>query len=228
MSAVNAARILVVEDELSMRRLLRLYLTKAGFTVEEAATGREGLVALLRGGVDLAIVDVMLPEMDGFEVIRQVRRSSSVPVILLTARGEESSRVAGLELGADDYVVKPFLPYEVVARVRAHLRRARGFADEGGGTLQAGTVELDLRGRTCAVGGTAVDLTRREFDLLEALMASPGRAFTREQLLDQVWGSRFVSEKTVDVHIVGLRQKLGDAVRIATLRGIGYRLEPGA
>lgn len=228
MSAMNAARILVVEDELSMRRLLRLYLTKAGFTVEEAATGREGLAALLRGGVDLAIVDVMLPEIDGFEVVRQVRRSSSVPVILLTARGEESSRVAGLELGADDYVVKPFLPYEVIARVRAHLRRAGGFAAEGGGTLQAGTVELDLRGRTCAVGGTAVDLTRREFDLLETLMADPGRAFTREQLLDQVWGSRFVSEKTVDVHIVGLRQKLGDAVRIATLRGIGYRLEPGA
>lgn len=211
-----------------MRRLLRLYLTKAGFTVEEAATGREGLAALLRGGVDLAIVDVMLPEVDGFEVVRQARRSSSVPVILLTARGEESSRVAGLELGADDYVVKPFLPYEVVARVRAHLRRARGFAAEGGGMLQAGTVELDLRGRTCAVGGTAVDLTRREFDLLETLMANPGRAFTREQLLDQVWGSRFVSEKTVDVHIVGLRQKLGDAVRIATLRGIGYRMEPGA
>ena len=228
MCAMNAARILVVEDELSMRRLLRLYLTKAGFTVEEAATGREGLAALLRGGVDLAIVDVMLPEIDGFEVVRQARRSSAVPVILLTARGEETSRVAGLELGADDYVVKPFLPHEVVARVRAHLRRARGLAADDGGTLRAGTVELDLRGRTCTVAGTAVDLTRREFDLLEVLMANPGRAFTRDQLLDQVWGSRFVTEKTVDVHIVGLRQKLGDAARISTLRGIGYRLEPGA
>jgi two-component system response regulator ResD len=225
---MNAARILVVEDELSMRRLLRLYLTKAGFTVEEAATGREGLTALLRGGVDLAIVDVMLPEIDGFEVVRQVRRSSPVPVILLTARGEESSRVAGLELGADDYVVKPFLPHEVVARVRAHLRRARGFAAEGGGPLREGTAELDPRGRTCAVGGTPVELTRREFDLLETLMANPGRAFTREQLLDQVWGSQFVSEKTVDVHITGLRHKLGGAVRISTLRGVGYRLEPGA
>ena len=117
MCAVNTARVLVVEDELSMRRLLRLYLSKAGFTVEEAATGREGLAVLLRGGVDLAIVDVMLPEIDGFELVRQVRRSSSVPLILLTARGEETSRVAGLELGADDYVVKPFLPHEVVARV---------------------------------------------------------------------------------------------------------------
>ena len=228
MCAMNAARILVVEDELSMRRLLRLYLTKAGFTVEEAATGREGLAALLRGGVDLAIVDVMLPEIDGFEVVRQARRSSSVPVILLTARGEETSRVAGLELGADDYVVKPFLPHEVVARVRAHLRRARGFAPTTAARCETGTVELDPRGRTCTVAGTAVDLTRREFDLLETLMANPGRAFTRDQLLDEVWGSRFVSEKTVDVHIVGLRQKLGGAVRISTLRGIGYRLEPGA
>ena len=227
MCAMNAARILVVEDEMSMRRLLRLYLTKAGFTVEEAATGREGLAALRRGDVDLAIVDVMLPEIDGFEVVRQVRRTSSVPVILLTARGEETSRVAGLELGADDYVVKPFLPHEVIARVRAHLRRARGFA-EGDGTLRAGTVELDPRGRTCTVAGAAVDLTRREFDLLETLMANPGRAFTRDHLLDEAWGSRFVSEKTVDVHIVGLRQKLGSAVRISTLRGIGYRLEPGA
>lgn len=228
MCAMNAARILVVEDELSMRRLLRLYLTKAGFTVEEAATGREGLAALRRGGVDLAILDVMLPEIDGFEVVRQARRSSPVPVIMLTARGEETSRVAGLELGADDYVVKPFLPHEVVARVRAHLRRARGFTSDGDDTLRAGTVELDLRGRTCTVAGTAVDLTRREFDLLETLMANPGRAFTREQLLDEVWGSRFVTEKTVDVHIVGLRHKLGGAVRISTLRGIGYRLEPGA
>jgi two-component system response regulator VanR len=225
---MNAARILVVEDELSMRRLLRLYLTKAGFTVTEAATGREGLAVLRRGDIDLAIVDVMLPEIDGFEVVRRVRLNSCVPVILLTVRGEETSRVAGLEIGADDYVVKPFLPHEVVARVRAHLRRARGFAAEGGGTLRAGLVELDPRGRTCTADGAKVELTRREFDLLETLMANPGRAFTRDQLLDEVWESRFVSEKTVDVHIVGLRQKLGDTLRIATLRGIGYRLEPGA
>ena len=151
MCAVNAARVLVVEDELSMRRLLRLYLSKAGFTVQEAATGREGLAALLRGGVDLAIVDVMMPEIDGFELVRQVRKSSSVPIILLTARGEETSRVAGLELGADDYVVKPFLPHEVVARVRAHLRRARGFGAGDGGALQTGTVELDPRSRKCTV-----------------------------------------------------------------------------
>lgn len=224
MCAMNAARILVVDDELSLRRLMRLYLTKAGFSVEEASTGREGLAALRRGGVDLAIVDVMLPEVDGFEVVRQARRSSSIPIILLTARGEEASRVAGLELGADDYVVKPFLAHEVVARVRAQLRRARGFEGDAD-ALRLGVVELDRRARRCTIGGAAVQLTRREFDLLETLLANPGRAYTRAQLLDAVWGSRYVSEKTVDVHIVGLRRKLGGALRISTLRGVGYRLE---
>jgi len=224
MCTMSAARILIVDDELSLRRLMRLYLTKAGFTVAEASTGPEALAAFRRGNVDLAIVDVMLPEVDGFEVVRQARRSSSIPIILLTARGEEASRVAGLELGADDYVVKPFLPHEVVARVRAQLRRARGF-EEHGGALRVGVVELDQRARRCSVQGAAVELTRREFDLLGTLLANPGRAYTRDQLLDEVWGSRYVSEKTVDVHIVGLRRKLGDAVRISTLRGVGYRLE---
>jgi DNA-binding response OmpR family regulator len=224
---MHAARILVVDDELSLRRLMRRYLGKAGFSVQEATTGSQALAALRRGDIDLAIVDVMLPELDGFEVVRQARRNSSIPIILLTARGEEASRVAGLEVGADDYVVKPFLAHEVVARVRAQLRRARGF-DADAATLRVGPVELDRRARRCTIGGEGVDLTRREFDLLETLLASPGRAFTRDQLLDEVWGSRFVSEKTIDVHIVGLRRKLAGAVRISTLRGVGYRLEADA
>jgi DNA-binding response OmpR family regulator len=224
---MNAARILVVDDELSLRRLMRLYLGKAGFAVQEASTGPQALAALRRGDIDLAIVDVMLPEVDGFEVVRQARRNSSIPIILLTARGEEASRVAGLEVGADDYVVKPFLAHEVVARVRAQLRRARGF-DADAATLRVGLVELDRRARRCTISGAGVELTRREFDLLETLLASPGRAFTRDQLLDEVWGSRFVSEKTIDVHIVGLRRKLGGALRISTLRGVGYRLEADA
>ena len=224
---MNAARILVVDDELSLRRLMRLYLGKAGFAVQEASTGSQALAALRRGDIDLAIVDVMLPEVDGFEVVRQARRNSSIPIILLTARGEEASRVAGLEVGADDYVVKPFLAHEVVARVRAQLRRARGF-DADAATLRVGLVELDRRARRCTISGAGVELTRREFDLLETLLASPGRAFTRDQLLDEVWGSRFVSEKTIDVHIVGLRRKLGGALRISTLRGVGYRLEADA
>ncbi len=224
---MHAARILVVDDELSLRRLMRLYLGKAGFAVQEASTGSQALAALRRGDIDLAIVDVMLPEVDGFEVVRQARRNSSIPIILLTARGEEASRVAGLEVGADDYVVKPFLAHEVVARVRAQLRRARGF-DADAATLRVGPVELDRRARRCTIGGETVELTRREFDLLETLLASPGRAFTRDQLLDEVWGSRFVSEKTIDVHIVGVRRKLAGAVRITTLRGVGYRLEADA
>jgi two-component system alkaline phosphatase synthesis response regulator PhoP len=224
MCAMNAARILVVDDELSLRRLMRLYLTRAGFTVDEASTGNEAVAALRRGGIDLAIVDVMLPGIDGFEVVRQARRNSSIPIILLTARGEEASRVAGLELGADDYVVKPFLAHEVVARVRAQLRRARGFEADTD-TLRAGVVELDRRARRCTVRGQQIDLTRREFDLLEALLANPGLVCTRDQLLDAAWGSRYVSEKTVDVHIAGLRRKLGDALHVSTLRGVGYRLE---
>ncbi len=149
---MNAARILVVDDELSLRRLMRLYLGKAGFAVQEASTGPQALAALRRGDIDLAIVDVMLPEVDGFEVVRQARRNSSIPIILLTARGEEASRVAGLEVGADDYVVKPFLAHEVVARVRAQLRRARGF-DADAATLRVGLVELDRRARRCTIGG---------------------------------------------------------------------------
>lgn len=224
MSAMNAGRILVVDDEPSIRRLMRLYLVKAGFTVEEAATGSEALAILRRGNIDLAVVDVMLPEVDGFDVVRKARQSSAIPIILLTARGEEVNRVAGLEVGADDYVVKPFLAQEVVARVRAQLRRARGFEADTD-TLRVGAIELDRRARRCTVSGEEIDLTRREFDLLETLLLNAGQVCNRDQLLDAAWGSRYVSEKTVDVHIAGLRRKLGPALRISTLRGVGYRLE---
>lgn len=221
---MSAGNILVVDDEPSIRRLVRLYLSNAGFTVIDAGTGQEGLARIRNGDVDLAVVDVMLPGMDGFEVVRQARQESTIPLILLTARGEESNRVAGLELGADDYVVKPFLGHELVARVRGQLRRARGFAGEPE-TLHVGRVALDRRARDCTVDDAPVELTRREFDLLDKLLANPRRAFTRAQLLEEVWGTPFVGDKTVDVHIVGLRRKLGDAVRISTLRGVGYRLE---
>lgn len=226
---MSEATILVVDDELALRRLMRLYLTKAGFRVREARTGAEALAALRSEPADLVILDLMLPEVDGFEVLRRIRAGSAVPVIILSARGEEASRVAGLELGADDYVVKPFLAHEVVARVRAHLRRAHGFdGQDRPKTLRVGDVELDPAARRCTVGGRVLALTRREFDLLEAFLARPDRAYTRDQLLDQVWGSRYVSEKTVDVHVAGLRRKLGGAVRISTLRGVGYRLEADA
>jgi len=219
------ARVLVVEDERALRHALRMYLSKEGFSVIEAENGLDGLSLLRRGAIDLALIDVMLPELDGFELVRRIRQESTLPIILLTARGEETNRVAGLEVGADDYVVKPFSAPEVVARVRAQLRRARGFEEEEA-VLRAGAVELDQLTRRCHTDGREVELTRREFDLLAALLRYVGRIHTREQLLELVWGSPYLSPKTVDVHISGLRRKLGAAITISSLRGVGYRLEP--
>ena len=221
---ISEARILVADDESAQRRLLRAYLSKAGYTVVEADNGLDALALLRVGDIDVALVDVMMPELDGFEVVRRIRSESAVPIILLTARGEETSRVAGLELGADDYVVKPFSAPEVVARVRTHLRRLRGGPTKER-TLRAGKVELDLDARRCTIGDRQVDLPRRQFDLLATLMQATGRVFTREQLLEQAWGTPYLSAKTVDVHVARLRAELGDAVKIVALRGVGYRLE---
>jgi DNA-binding response OmpR family regulator len=218
-------RVLVVDDELPLRRLLRLHLAKEGFTVLEASTGAEALEHLRNGDVDVALVDVMLPEIDGFELVRLVRRDSTVPIILVTARGEETSRVAGLEVGADDYVVKPFSAPEVVARVRAQLRRAQGFASDTG-TLRGGRVELDTLARRCVVDGREIELTRREFDLLATLLEHPSQVLSRVQLLEAAWETAYLSEKTVDVHVSSLRKKLGGAVSIVAVRGVGYRLDP--
>jgi len=218
-------RVLVVEDEPALRHALRMYLTREGFAVAEADNGLDGLSLLRRGGIDLALVDVMLPELDGFELVRRIRLESTLPIILLTARGEEANRVAGLSVGADDYVVKPFSAPEVVARVRAQLRRAKGFAEDEP-LLRSNGVELDRVARRCLLDGREVELTRREFDLLAELLRQAGRTQTRAQLLESVWGSSYVSPKTVDVHVAGLRRKLGQAIRISALRGVGYRLEP--
>jgi len=221
---ISEIRILVADDESAQRRLLRAYLSKAGYSVVEADNGLDALALLRGGGIDVALVDVMMPQLDGFEVVRRIRPESTVPIILLTARGEETSRVAGLELGADDYVVKPFSAPEVVARVRTHLRRLRGGPTKER-TLRAGKVELDLDARRCTIGDREVDLPRRQFDLLATLMQATGRVFTREQLLEQAWGTPYLSAKTVDVHVARLRAELGDAVKIVALRGVGYRLE---
>jgi DNA-binding response OmpR family regulator len=218
------ARILVVDDERALRHLLEVYLAKEGFEVLEAADGEQALTLLGDCRVDLAVVDVMLPGMDGFEVVRRIRARSSIPIILLTARGEETNRVAGLEIGADDYVVKPFSAPEVVARVRAHLRREHEY-DEQSPVLRVGAVEIDPASRRCTLQGRPVDLTRREFDLLAVMAENVGLALSRDQLLDAGWDLTYVSPKTVDVHVAGLRRKLGDAISISTLRGTGYRLE---
>ncbi len=219
------ARVLVADDEPAIRQVLSLYLKQADFDVVEAADGARALAVLSQGDVDIALIDVMLPEMDGFEVVRRARLRSSIPMLFLTAKGEETQRVAGLELGADDYIVKPFFAQEVVSRVRAHLRRVAGFA-ETASSLFNGSVELNLTERRCLVDGDEVALTRREFDLLVLLMERPGQVFSREQLLERVWGSPFFTAKTVDVHVSALRRKLGAAVGISAMRGVGYRLEP--
>lgn len=218
---------LVVEDEKAQRYVLGQYLLKEGFGVLEAEDGASALKILREQHVDVAVVDLMMPGIGGIDLIRLFRHDSSAPVIILTAKGDEASRVAGLEAGADDYVVKPFSMLELVARVRAQLRRAKDFAQQGGGAarLTAGEVTVDLDARTCQVGDSAVELSRREFDLLAALIRRKGRALTRDQLLQEAWGTTHVTEKTVDVHMARVRQKLGPRVHIRSLRGIGYRLE---
>ena len=221
---VVGARALVVEDDRATRQAITAHLRLEGFQVLETDNGLEALSLLRRGTVDIALVDVVLPEIDGVELVRRVRQESIVPIIMVNARGREGSRIDGLEAGADDYVGRPFSMAELTARMRAQLRRARGFMTEET-VLRTGEVELDLRARRCMIDGREVDLTRREFDLLGALLRSPGRIHTRQQLLGLVWGADDITPKTVDVHVAALRRKLGPAVSIATLRGVGYRLD---
>lgn len=225
----TGGHILAVEDERSIRKLLRLYLDEAGYTVTEAADGAEALAKMRTGGIDLVLLDLMIPEIDGLEVCRRIRADHpSIPIIMLTARDDEASRVTGLEMGADDYVTKPFSPRELVARVKAVLRRVQG-EQEITGPLRAGRVELDPVSRTCVLEGEDVDLTRLEFDLLAELAAHPNVVFTRERLLERVWGYQSgVGGKTVDVHVANLRRKLGKDLPIVAVRGVGYRLDPSA
>jgi DNA-binding response OmpR family regulator len=222
-SAIGA-RALVVEDDEGERRRLSGYLRGEGLHVLEADNGFDGLSLLRRGAVDIALVDARLPQMDGLELVRRARLESTVPIILLTARGAESELISGLDTGADDYVVKPCALGEIGARVRAHLRRARGFASDSA-VLQSGTLKLDLAARRCHIDGIEVVLTRREFDLLAALLRYAGRIHTRRQLLELVWGSEEITAKTIDVHVAALRRKLGSAVHIEAVRGVGYRLD---
>jgi DNA-binding response OmpR family regulator len=215
--------ILLVEDEEDIAALVRAYLERDGFRVVWATRGTEGLAALERHDVRLAILDLRLPDADGFDVCRAIRASSSLPVVMLTARDDEVDRVTGLELGADDYVTKPFSPRELAARVRAVLRRVE--PDDAEERVRAGDVELDRKSRTATVAGAEVELTAREFDLLWHLAARPRIVVTRSQLLDRVWGIAFPGgTRTVDVHVGQLRRKLGRPTLIRTVRGAGYKV----
>jgi len=221
--------VLVIEDDRRTADLVALYLEREGFRALTAGDGPAGLALARREAPDLVILDLMLPEMDGWEVCRQLRKTSDVPVIMLTARGEEIDRVAGLTLGADDYVVKPFSPRELMARVKAILRRTAPPAERPPQRRIHGDVQLDLEKRRLQVRGETVDLTPHEYALLEALMGAPGRIFTRDELLDRLYprGEAVVIERVVDVHINKLRQKIElEPSRprfILTARGLGYR-----
>jgi DNA-binding response OmpR family regulator len=216
--------IVVVDDEPNIADLVDLYLARDGYRVLKAASGAAGLEAIRTHHPRLVVLDVGLPDIDGLEVCRRLRQTSQVPVIFLTARDGEVDRVLGLELGGDDYVTKPFSPSELVARVKAVLRRV-----DGAGTaevVQAGAVTIDCGRREVLVHDVAVELTTKEFDLLRFLAERPGLALSRQQILDGVWGyDWFGDARTVDVHIAQVRKKVGDALTIKTVRGVGYRLE---
>ena len=218
--------ILVVDDEALIVKLARDYLEQAGFRVISASDGVSGLAAARRDRPDLVVLDLMLPKMDGLDVCRALRRESDVPIIMLTARIEETDRLIGLELGADDYITKPFSPRELVARVRTVLRRARGDPRQPG-LLRAADLEIDLEGHRLSRGGTPVKLSRIEFNLLAILAQHPGQTYTRAQLLDRLHGIAFDGyERSIDAHIKNLRRKLepdpAEPRYVLTVYGIGY------
>lgn len=222
---------LVVDDDVSVRDVVRRYLEREGYRVELAGDGETALRHCATGP-DLVVLDLMLPGLSGLEVCTRLRQSSATPVVMLTALGEEADRVYGLELGADDYVVKPFSPRELVLRVDSVLRRARAAPEQeaSGDELRDGTLCLDARGRRCTLDGAELPLTTREFDLLAFLLRNPGRAFSRTELLERVWGWNFGDQSTVTVHMRRLREKIeadpANPRRINTVWGVGYRFDP--
>jgi two-component system response regulator RegX3 len=227
------SRVLVVEDEFSFSDALSYMLRKEGFEVSVAETGTQALTEFDRTGADIVLLDLMLPEMSGTEVCRQLRQKSQVPIIMVTARDSEIDKVVGLEIGADDYVTKPYSPRELVARIRAVLRRhSKDVGTEAGPpSLSAGPVRMDVDRHVVTVSGSAVQLPLKEFELLELLLRNAGRVLTRGQLIDRVWGADYVGDtKTLDVHIKRLRSKIEPEPptprHIVTVRGLGYKFEP--
>ncbi|MEU9834903.1 response regulator transcription factor [Streptosporangium sp. NPDC048047] len=224
-------RVLVVEDEESFSDALSYMLRKEGFEVAVAATGPEALDAYDRNGADLVLLDLMLPGLPGTEVCRSLRQRSNVPVIMLTAKDSEIDKVVGLELGADDYVTKPFSSRELVARIRAVLRRQGDAEEPESAVLAAGPVRMDVDRHVVAVRGDQVQLPLKEFELLEVLLRNAGRVLTRGQLIDRVWGADYVGDtKTLDVHVKRLRAKVeadpSNPRCILTVRGLGYKFDP--
>jgi two-component system alkaline phosphatase synthesis response regulator PhoP len=220
--------ILVVEDESSIASFVSLYLKNAGYSVRTAATGAEGLSQAATGDASLIILDLMLPDIDGIEVCRRIRKASDVPILMLTARDEDVDKIIGLEVGADDYLTKPFNPRELVARVKSILRRATPERRQvESAQLRHGDLMIDAGRREVRVGEEEVQLAPKEFDLLWELLDHKGLVLTRDQLLERVWGYTFAGDtRTVDVHVRQLRRKLGDASPIVTVWGVGYKVAP--
>jgi len=224
-------KILIVEDEASFSEALEFLLGKEGFSIVTAATGTEALRKFEQGGIDLVLLDLMIPEISGIEVCRQIRAKSKIPIIMLTAKDSEVDKVVGLEIGADDYVTKPYSSRELVARIRAVLRRnGNDEVESASGLLTVGGVKMDVDRHQVSVNGSAISLPLKEFELLEFLMRNAGRVLTRMQLIDRVWGSDYVGDtKTLDVHIKRLRAKIetdpANPTVIQTVRGLGYKME---
>ena len=230
---MNAKNILVIEDESSIAEVVSLYLKRAGFGVQVAVDGKQAMTLFERATPDFVILDLMLPEVDGLSLTRWLRDRSNVPIIMLTARREEIDRIAGLEMGADDYVVKPFSPQELVSRVRAVMRRLGREQDAGEAerALSFGNLSIDPKSRVVMVNESPIELTAREFDMLHLLARHPRQVFTREQLLERVWGgAQYIDPGTVTVHVRRLREKIeADAskpARLLTVWGVGYKFEP--
>jgi two-component system, OmpR family, response regulator len=221
--------ILLVDDDPHLRELSRIFLQQEGFDIAEASDGVEALLAFERGKVDLVILDIMMPQMDGWELCRQLRRYYDVPVLMLTAKGETSQKLKGFQVGTDDYLVKPFEPLELVARVKALLKRYRIATSQ---RVQMGELLMDRKTFEVTVHGVHLTLPLKEFELLFKLASAPGRTFSRDQLIEDIWGYDFAgNERTLDVHINRLRERFPEerhSFRIRTIRGLGYRLEVGS
>jgi two-component system alkaline phosphatase synthesis response regulator PhoP len=227
-SSQQTQTVLVVEDESSIASFVSLYLKNAGYSVRTAATGSEALSQAANSDTSLIILDLMLPDIDGIEVCRRIRKSSDVPILMLTARDEDVDKIIGLEVGADDYLTKPFNPRELVARVKSILRRAAPERrQQESAKLQHGDLKIDAGRREVRVGEDEIQLAPKEFDLLWELLDHKGLVLTRDQLLERVWGYTFAGDtRTVDVHVRQLRRKLGDASPIVTVWGVGYKVAP--
>ncbi len=228
MNVRGTQTVLVVEDESSIASVVALYLKNAGYSVRTAATGGEALTQVASAQPALIVLDLMLPDIDGIEVCRRIRKSSDVPILMLTARDEDVDKIIGLEVGADDYLTKPFNPRELVARVKSVLRRSTPDRRRPDGeVIRHGDLVVDAGRRECRVGEQEIQLAPKEFDLLWELLDHRGLVLTRDQLLERVWGYTFAGDtRTVDVHVRQLRRKLGDASPIVTVWGVGYKVGP--